>query len=535
MDAAKTDRGLTRLRTRGSVVGAIQRTPTGVQTKLIAALLAGVVLVIAIGLLGLRAIADANDRAASLRIVQQRATVYRALQADVELVHQLLGLRAGGADLNAYVGQTPATAPTGAALQLLDQTIATTLTRLGPGGDVTDLAVDPTPDERAALDRILVAETRLAGVMDRIITLDGAGQKDDAARLQGSDAEPLKTELEGLADRLVSGTTAATNDLVAANQASVDSARVTFLVVAGISVLLALGLGLALAGSVISPIKRMESRLTAIAAGDFDGRVDVPNRDELGTLAANINRMNDELGRLYRELASASRHKSEFLATMSHELRTPLNAIIGFSDVLETEMAGPLNDRQRQYVEDVREAGSHLLSLINDILDLSKVEAGRMDLTLSEIPLAEVLESGLTMHTARAARQGVALHLSVARDVGSIRADERKVRQVVFNLLSNAVKFTPGGGRVDVSARRDGSGVEVAVADTGIGIAAADRERIFEEFAQASTPDGRQTEGTGLGLALARRFVELHGGRIWVESEPGAGTTFRFTLPGAPA
>ena len=531
MDSAEAGRGLVGVARGTGVVGAIQRTPTGVQAKLIGALLAGVVLVIAIGLLGLRAIADANDRAATLRTLQQRATVYRALQADVEQVHQLLGLRAGGADLGKYVSQTPATAPTGGALQLLDQTIATTLTRLGPGGDVTDLAVEPTADERGSLDRILAAETKLAAVMDRIIALDGAGQKDDAARLQGSDAEPLKTELEGLTDGLVSGTSAATNDLIAANQASLESTRVTFIIVACVSVLLALGLGLALAGSVIRPIKRMESRLNAIAAGDFEGRVDVPNRDELGALAANINRMNDELGRLYQELANASRHKSEFLANMSHELRTPLNAIIGFSDVLETEMAGPLNGRQRQYVEDVREAGSHLLSLINDILDLSKVEAGRMELTLSEMPLADVLESGLTMHTARAARQGVELHLTVAPDVGVVRADERKVRQIVFNLLSNAVKFTPGGGRVEVTAVRDGGAVEVAVSDTGIGIAPSDRDRIFEEFAQASTPDGRPAEGTGLGLALARRFVELHGGRIWVESEPGVGTTFRFTLP----
>jgi signal transduction histidine kinase len=294
---------------------------------------------------------------------------------------------------------------------------------------------------------------------------------------------------------------------------------------------LALVLGYALSWSVIGPIKRMEARLAAIASGDFSGHVDVPNRDELGALATNINQMNDQLGRVYKELESASRHKSEFLANMSHELRTPLNAIIGFSEVLREEMSGPLNVSQRQYVEDVLEAGQHLLSLINDILDLAKVEAGRMELALADVSILDALESGVTMHQARASRNEITLNLSIDPDVGAVRADERKVRQVVFNLLSNAVKFTPSGGRVDVSARRHDGVVEIAIADTGVGISPADQERIFEEFRQAGDPGTASPEGTGLGLTLSKRFVELHGGRLWVQSEPGAGTTFRFTLP----
>src|SRR5439155_25284457 len=178
------------------------------------------------------------------------------------------------------------------------------------------------------------------------------------------------------------------------------------------------------------------------------------------------------------------------------------------------------------YVEDVLEAGRHLLALINDILDLSKVEAGRMELDLSDVSLRSTLESSLTMHAERAAREGVALGLSLEPPEISVRADERKVRQVVVNLLSNAVKFTPAGGRVDVSARAENGTVEVAVSDTGRGIAAADQARIFEEF----WSDGR-SEGTGLGLPLSRRFIELHGGRLWVESVVGLGSTFRFTLP----
>ncbi len=216
---------------------------------------------------------------------------------------------------------------------------------------------------------------------------------------------------------------------------------------------------------------------------------------------------------------------------MSHELRTPLNAIIGFSEVLQHQMFGQLNEQQLGYVDDVLDAGQHLLALINDILDLAKVEAGQMELELSEVSLAQTLESGLTMHGERATRGGVKLGLSVEPQEITITADERKVRQVVFNLLSNAVKFTPPGGRVDVSARMTDAVVEVTIADTGAGVPAEELELIFEEFQQARGDAGMRQEGTGLGLPLSRKFIELHGGRLWVESIQGEGSTFRFTLP----
>jgi signal transduction histidine kinase len=217
---------------------------------------------------------------------------------------------------------------------------------------------------------------------------------------------------------------------------------------------------------------------------------------------------------------------------MSHELRTPLNAIIGFSEVLHERMFGELNEQQLGYVGDVLDAGKHLLSLINDILDLSKVEAGRMELELGDVSVSQALRDGLTMHGERASRGGITLDLHVDRDDLVIQADERKLRQVMFNLLSNAVKFTPPGGLIDVSAEITDGVVEVAVRDTGSGIAPEDQELIFEEFQQARGGDaGKRREGTGLGLPLSRKFVELHGGRLWVESAPGAGSTFRFTLP----
>jgi len=242
-------------------------------------------------------------------------------------------------------------------------------------------------------------------------------------------------------------------------------------------------------------------------------------------------RLFNEIQEKSRQLEVASRHKSEFLANMSHELRTPLNAIIGFSEVLLTDMFGPVNQKQREYLEDVLASGKHLHTLINDILDLSKIEAGRMDLEVSSFSLASALQNAVTLVRERATRHGIAVSLDIAPDVGTIEADERKVKQVMVNLMSNAVKFTPDGGRVDVVARRESEEVEVAVRDNGIGIDPADRERIFEEFQQARRDPERSREGTGLGLTLSKRFVELHGGRIWVESAPGAGSTFTFRLP----
>ena len=231
-----------------------------------------------------------------------------------------------------------------------------------------------------------------------------------------------------------------------------------------------------------------------------------------------------------RELEAASRHKSEFLANMSHELRTPLNAIIGFSEVLADEMFGAINEKQAEYLRDILDSGRHLLSLINDILDLSKIEAGHMELELTDFDLPGAIENALVLVRERANRRGIALQRTIDDRLGTIRADERKVKQVLLNLLSNASKFTPEGGRIDVRAAVHNDLAQISVADTGIGIAPQDQEAVFEEFRQVG-PATTNVEGTGLGLALARKFIELHGGRIWVQSQVGVGSTFTFTLP----
>jgi len=242
-------------------------------------------------------------------------------------------------------------------------------------------------------------------------------------------------------------------------------------------------------------------------------------------------RLFNEIQDKSRQLEVASRHKSEFLANMSHELRTPLNAIIGFTDVMIQEMFGPLNEKQKEYLEDVRGSGAHLLTLINDILDLSKIEAGRVDLELTEFSLAEAIDNALTLVRERAARHAITVAADISPEVGRVVADERKMKQIVVNLLSNAVKFTPQGGSVGITVRCHDDHIEVAVRDTGIGIAPEDQGRVFEEFQQVGKDPDRSREGTGLGLSLAKRFVELHGGRIWVESEVEKGSTFTFSIP----
>jgi signal transduction histidine kinase/DNA-binding response OmpR family regulator len=244
-------------------------------------------------------------------------------------------------------------------------------------------------------------------------------------------------------------------------------------------------------------------------------------------------RLFGELERKSAELEAASRHKSEFLASMSHELRTPLNAVIGFSEVLLERMFGDLNERQEEYLRDILDSGRHLLELLNDILDLSKVEAGRMPLERSTFFVPDVLESCLSQVRAKAEQKGILLRRDVAAGVGLLETDELRFKQVLLNLLSNAVKFTPAGGTVSVRVTADRDALAVTVTDTGIGVAPEDRDRIFESFQQSGRGPAQQ-EGTGLGLTLSRRIVELVGGHMWLDSEVGVGSTFGFTVPTGP-
>ena len=306
--------------------------------------------------------------------------------------------------------------------------------------------------------------------------------------------------------------------------------------------LLALAVSYFLARRLSKPILTLQRGAVRIGAGDMSTRIKIKTGDEVEFLADEFNRMAAQLQEytagLERKVAEktaqlelANQHKSEFLANMSHELRTPLNAVIGFSEVLKEQMFGPLNDKQKEYTRDISASGQHLLSLINDILDLSKIEAGRMDLEASTFSLPVALENALTLIRERASRHNLKLESNIEPGIETIFADERKVKQILINLLSNAVKFTQPGGRIGITVRRNGSVAEIAVSDTGPGIAPENQERIFEEFRQLESTDSAKHEGTGLGLALAKRMVELHGGKISIQSEVGKGSVFTFTLP----
>jgi signal transduction histidine kinase len=527
-EAARVEKRQLLSRGDNRLVRAVGRVPAKVHTKLLIAFVGTAVLVVVVGLLGLRVLGRSNDRVVTLGALQERAFAYGKLQSRTSLVRELLAENVGPDFYKINPGGLPS--HRGASAIRVQQAVQNLLARIGPATLPAELGFVPPSEDEGVLRKIRLKSRRLTMLIHRIIPLEN----DSPARARSLHlkrrAEHLAIDLNQLARVLSNRTTAKTDGLIAQNAESFTSSRDLFIGVAVAAIILASLLGLVLSWSVVGPIQRIDSRLAAIASGDFSGHVDVPNRDELGALATNVNRMNDELRRLYRELEETSQHKSEFLASMSHELRTPLNAIIGFSQVLREEMFGEINEKQAEYLEDILTSGNHLLSLINDVLDLSKVEAGQLELEVAPFSLQEALERGVVMVRERAADDGVDLAVALNPDVDVVEGDERRIRQVIFNLLSNAVKFTPAGGAVDVTTDRVDGEVQVSVADTGPGLAPDEHERIFAEFQQTDAGI-EQGEGTGLGLALSKRLVELHGGRIWVDSELGKGSTFVFTLP----
>jgi signal transduction histidine kinase len=493
------------------------RLPLG--AKLIAGF-AVVAALLAVGYaLGLVALGQSNSRGSQLRSLQQPFAYAGLLKGDVTQLTTLIGQRTQSAGAPSRERQA------------LDRAVLASWAQFKQDFVQPGFVDRSWPRIRRFVPRFVPtmrgALTSFHAYWANVLAADRAGRTPAIQDMANAAASGDDAYLQVL--DLAAGISGQADALVGANHNSFGSSRDLLIGVGAGSFSLALALGLLLSWSVVAPLRRTEARLAEIGLGDFTGRLEVANRDEIGTLARRVNRMSDELQRVYGELELASERKSQYVTNMSHELRTPLNAIIGFSEVLHEQMFGELNERQLAYVEDVLEAGRHLLSLINDLLDLAKIEAGRMELELSQVAIPEVLRSAISMHAERATHGDVDLSLRTEPDEITVTADERRVRQIVFNLLSNAVKFTPAGGRVDVSARLEDGQVEVAVADTGPGIAADDLEMIFEEFEQTST--GKQAEGTGLGLPLSRKLAELHGGRLWAESQPGQGSTFRLALP----
>jgi signal transduction histidine kinase len=510
------------------LVDAVGRMPAKVHTKLLIAFLGTSILLVAVGLLGLRVLGQSNDRVGALGGLQERNFAYGQLQRDAAYVRALMAENAGRAFYKIWTKAERSNR--GAKAVAIDKASANAAERIAPATAVDRLGFTPPAGDANTLGAIQQKADELSALMQEIILLDDTDPLSHNAVGLRQRAEGLAIDLYQDAADLSNRTTAQIDELIARNAQSYMSSRNLFIGVAATALILALVLGFVLSWSLIGSIQRIDARLAAIAAGDFSGHVDVVNRDELGDLAANVNRMNDELSRLYAELEAASRHKSEFLANMSHELRTPLNAILGFSQVLREEMFGTVNEKQAEYLDDILASGHHLLSLINDVLDLSKIEAGQVELASAPFSIREALERGVVVVRERANTDGVRIDVTADPAADVVDGDARRIQQVIFNLLSNAVKFTPPGGAIDVTTSRVNGEVWVAVSDTGPGIAPEDHERLFDEFQQTEAGVA-QREGTGLGLALSKRFVELHGGRIWVQSELGKGSTFVFTLP----
>ena len=502
------------MRPLNAVVSALAHLPVPIHTKFLSVLGVLAALLIALGVIGLVVLGQANARGERVVELERRTAAYRDLRLETKT--QL------------YAVVTALASPDAKTIDKAERQLTLT-------GYSIDRVEFVGSEEADLVAQVATVHAQFAAATANTFALLRQGRVAEAQRAKAADVDPTADRLDRLTDQLVNRAESEVAQGVQDSKDAYANSQIVVLAFAGTSLILALALGLGIALSIIRPLRVIGAHVERIASGDFSGHITVENRDELGALAANIDRMNDQLGRLYEDLEAANRHKSEFLSNMSHELRTPLNAIIGFSEVLLERIFGDLNAKQADYLKDILSSGQHQLALVNDILDLSKVEAGHMELQLSSFSIKSVIDSGVAMLGERASRRGLSVEVDRDPSVDMIGADERKVKQVLFNLLSNAVKFTPEGGTISVRTRASADAIEISVSDTGVGIAPVDQARIFEAFGQAKA--GKSQEGTGLGLTLSRRLVELHGGKLSVKSAVGMGSTFMFSLPlrqGAP-
>jgi signal transduction histidine kinase len=497
------------MRIRDRIVDAVSSVPARVQTKLLVAFLTMAALLMLMGAVGLQALHAVNRQTEELIQLQRKIAAFRQVQHDTTA--QLYGV-------------------TSALLAPDEQVLQATLRQLTQFGYDLDRLQYVASDEVQLLARVRGDYDRFIAIVTRVVELAGAGQVAEARTVQRDEAGPLADRLERLTNQLVNLAEAEMISGIDASQQAYARAWWIVVAIALGSVLLALGLGYVISWSLVGPVTEIKSRLRGIAEGDFSGRVEVASRDELGELADNLNRTARKLGLLYEQLEAASRHKSQFLANTSHELRTPLNAILGYTELIQDGIYGEVPAKIGEVLERVQAGGRHLLGLINDVLDLSKIEAGQLVLSITDYSMTEVVERVVLAAGPLAGEKGLALKVSLQDELPFGQGDDRRITQVLLNLVGNAIKFTESG-EVAVNVTAANGAFEVAVADTGPGIAPDDQERVFEEFRQLDGSSTRTKGGTGLGLAISRKIIELHAGRIWVESEAGYGSTFRFSLP----
>jgi signal transduction histidine kinase len=494
-------------------VGLVLRVPARVQFKLLTAFLAIAMLLIMVGAVGLQALSGVYQRAEQLVKLQRKIEAYRQVQHDTTT--QLYSVAS-------------------ALLSADDRTLSSTLRQLNQFGYDVDRLQFVAKDEVELLGRFRQDYERFIEIVTRVVDLIRAGGAAEARDLQAAQAAPLADRLERLTNQLVNKAEA---DMVAGIEASTQAyanAQSVVVAFALASIALALGLGYVISWSVVGPVRQIEARLARLSAGDFTQRVHVANRDELGTLATNVNRMCEELGHLYGQIEAASQHKSQFLASMSHELRTPLNAIIGLTEMMVSNAARFGTEKALEPLRRVNAAGTHLLSLINEVLDLSKIEAGKLELNPESVNLAKLVEEVIGTTGQLAEKNQNRLVVDAQENLGPLTADSMRLKQILLNLLSNACKFTKEG-EVALRVRKVADGrdwVELAVADSGIGMTTEQQAKLFQDFTQADSLTSRRYGGTGLGLAISRKLARMMGGDVTVASEPGKGSVFTVRLPG---
>jgi signal transduction histidine kinase len=501
----------------GSLVHRVARIRASVHAKLLGAFLLIALLLIAMATMSLQTITSVSRHSRLLDQARERVDASRQIEQAVGV--QMNVMR------NAVTLRDEATIE---GILREKNRFADTLARLEGAAP---------PGEREAIQRIRAAEDQMLKTVAQIISLIRDGKADEAMALHLNEGYPLYREIATLVTRVVRTEEAGMGRL---RQSVETENRHALLLMGGFaaaSIALALILGFVISWSFIIPVREAGGFLGQIAKGDFGATIDVPNRDEFGALAARMNEMSHELHQLYEEqrtlnveLERASKAKSDFLASMSHELRTPLNAILGFNELILGDIYGEVPDELKVPLTDIQNSGKHLLRLINNVLDLAKIEAGHMDLTLADYSVQDTVVSVTTALRPLAAQKGLDLVAAVPEDIPVACGDGGRITQCLMNLVGNALKFTRQG-RVEVAVDLRGDVLHYRVTDTGTGIAEDRLETVFGEFRQEDATIAGQFGGTGLGLSITKKFVELHGGRISVESEVGKGSTFSFTVP----
>ena len=508
----------------GRLVRGVAGIPVSVHAKLLGAFLLVTLLFMAMGAVTLQTITRMSRQSRLLDQGHERVDWSRQIQHALAL-------------------QTHFTAM---ALLLRDEvTIASILRENNEFNNMLAKIEEAAPlEERELIQRIRAAQNEALMTVADIANLVRDNKLDEARTLHVSIQEPLHGQIRGLVNQIVGIEQERMKRLLSSVAAENQKALVLTAGFVGGSILLALLLGFVISWSFILPVREAHGFLKKVAEGNFDTTIVVPNRDEFGALADRMNQMSRELRRLYEHeraatkelqtlnerLALATRAKSEFLANMSHELRTPMNAILGFVEMILDEIYGDIPAHLKEPLTDIQTNGKHLLRLINDVLDLSKIEAGRMELSLGEYSVQDIVETVRASLQSLAAEKGLGFAAAAQDDIPLACGDGKRITQCLMNLAGNALKFTRQG-RVEILVGLEGQSLIYRVKDTGIGIPKEQLENVFAEFRQVDATITREFGGTGLGLSITKKFVEMHGGRIWVESELGEGSTFFFSVP----